>query len=79
MFFRLEITLRFLATGESFRSLMYYTRVHESTISRFIPEICTAICTVLESKYFKVPILTFCISIVTFKYILDTKKCRRMA
>ncbi|KAK4885921.1 hypothetical protein RN001_002192 [Aquatica leii] len=40
---KLEVTLRFLATGESFRSLMYATQIHESTVSRFIPEVCKAI------------------------------------
>ncbi|KAF2889365.1 hypothetical protein ILUMI_16808, partial [Ignelater luminosus] len=35
----LEVTLRFLAAGKSFRSLMYSTRIHESTISRFVPEV----------------------------------------
>uniref|UniRef100_A0A1Y1LAJ7 DDE Tnp4 domain-containing protein n=1 Tax=Photinus pyralis TaxID=7054 RepID=A0A1Y1LAJ7_PHOPY len=52
---RLEITLRFLATGESYRSLMYSTRVHESTISRFIPEVCKAIYNKLKKKYLKMP------------------------
>ncbi|KAK5648031.1 hypothetical protein RI129_002923 [Pyrocoelia pectoralis] len=40
---RLEVTLRFLATGETYRSLMYQTRIHESTISRIVPEVCSAI------------------------------------
>ncbi|KAJ8914353.1 hypothetical protein NQ315_011341, partial [Exocentrus adspersus] len=48
---RLQITLRFLATGETYRSLMYSTRVHESTISRFIPEVCNVIYQTLKSKY----------------------------
>ncbi|XP_046395260.1 uncharacterized protein LOC124162701 [Ischnura elegans] len=42
---RLALTLRFLATGESFRSLMYSTRIHETTIGRIIPEVCSSITT----------------------------------
>ncbi|XP_033980511.1 protein ALP1-like [Trematomus bernacchii] len=40
---RLMVTLRFLATGESFRSLSYQFRVGVSTIRQFVPETCTAI------------------------------------
>lgn len=53
-YFRLEVTLRFLATGESYRSLMYLTRIHESTISRFVPEVCLAIYNNLKSHYLQV-------------------------
>jgi len=37
------ITIRYLAIRESFESLMYQFRVHETTISKFIPEVCKAI------------------------------------
>lgn len=40
---KLEITLRFLATGDSLKSLEYLFRVPESTISKFLPEVLTAI------------------------------------
>ncbi|KAK4887169.1 hypothetical protein RN001_003440 [Aquatica leii] len=40
---RLAITLCFLATGDTLWSLMYATRVDETTISKFVPEVCTAI------------------------------------
>ena len=40
---KLAITLRFLATGESYTSLQYGFRVGQSTISKFIPEVCEAI------------------------------------
>ena len=33
---KIAITLRFLATGESYESLMYQFRVHSSAISKFI-------------------------------------------
>nr|CAI5834981.1 unnamed protein product [Callosobruchus analis]CAI5861373.1 unnamed protein product [Callosobruchus analis] len=52
---KLEVTLRFLSTGESFRSLMYATRIHETTISRFVPEVCQAIANALKIKYLKFP------------------------
>lgn len=52
---KLEITLRYLATGETFRSAMYNTRIHETTISRFVPEVCQAIINNLKEKYLKTP------------------------
>ncbi|KAL0965749.1 hypothetical protein UPYG_G00285220 [Umbra pygmaea] len=52
---RLTITLRFLATGESFRSLSYQFRVGLSTTRQFVPETCEAIYNVLKDKYLKCP------------------------
>ena len=40
---KLAITLRYLASGESYKSLMYGFRVPHNTISLFIPEVCEAI------------------------------------
>ena len=40
---RLAITLRYLATGESFRSLAYQFRCGHNTIAAFVPEVCEAI------------------------------------
>lgn len=40
---KLEITLNFLATGNSYRSLQHLFRVSKSAISKFIPEVCEAI------------------------------------
>lgn len=54
MSFRLEVNLRFLATGETYRSLMYATRIHESTISRIVPEICQVIYSHLKKTYLQV-------------------------
>ncbi|CAH2095128.1 unnamed protein product [Euphydryas editha] len=52
---RLIITLRFLATGDSYKSLMYLFEVSFSTISLIVPEdVCEAISTVLED-HIKVP------------------------
>ena len=40
---KLAVTLRYLATGESFRSLAFQYRVAASTICKFVPEVCEAI------------------------------------
>ena len=55
---KLAITIRFLATGEAFESLMYQYRVHQSTISKFIPEVCDVIFKTFKNKYMKLPVLT---------------------
>eukprot|EP00111_Clytia_hemisphaerica_P003777 TCONS_00010849-protein len=52
---KLAITLRFLATGESYESLQYQFRVHESTISIFIPEVCDVIWKTLKGRYMSLP------------------------
>ena len=40
---RLAITLRYLATGDSYRTLMYGFRVAHNTISGIIGDVCKAI------------------------------------
>ncbi len=50
---KLEVTLRFLATGDSFSTLAYFFRVPPSSISTFIPEVLQAIVKAL-SKFIKV-------------------------
>ena len=49
---KLAITMRFLAAGESYESLMFPFRVHKSTISRFIPVVCQAIFDTFKEKIF---------------------------
>ena len=39
----LEVTLYFMATGNSYRTLQYFFRVSKASISNFIPEVCDAI------------------------------------
>jgi len=40
---KLEVTLRYLATGDSYKTLQYMYRVGKSSISEFIPEVFNAI------------------------------------
>ncbi|XP_046145446.1 protein ANTAGONIST OF LIKE HETEROCHROMATIN PROTEIN 1-like [Osmia bicornis bicornis] len=52
---RLAVSLRFLATGDSYNSLMYVFRIPATTIAKIIPEVCEAIYTVLKDEYLKMP------------------------
>lgn len=52
---RLAVTLRFLATGESFSSLQYQFRISASSLSFIVPEVCQAVFQVLKDDYFKCP------------------------
>jgi len=36
----LEVTLHFMATGNSYRTLQYFFTVSKSSISNFIPDVC---------------------------------------
>lgn len=47
---RLAITLRYLATGDSFKSLHYLFKVSSQIISDIIPDVCSAIITVLKDN-----------------------------
>lgn len=47
---RLLLTLRFLATGDSYTSLMYLFRISKQAISLIIPEVCNAIASVLQDQ-----------------------------
>lgn len=49
------ITLRYLASGESFRSLEYQFRISKKAISYIIQEVCSAIIKVLGTDNFKTP------------------------
>jgi len=53
---RLAITLRFLATGDSYKSLHFLFKVSSQIISKIIPEVCAAINQVLKNEV-KVKIL----------------------
>jgi len=45
---KLEITLNFLATGSSYRTLQHMFLVSKPSISNFMPEVCEAIFVVLK-------------------------------
>jgi len=53
---RLAITLRFLATGDSYKSLHFLFKVSSQIISKIVPEVCAAINQVLKNEV-KVKIL----------------------
>ncbi|XP_023213250.1 protein ALP1-like, partial [Centruroides sculpturatus] len=52
---RLCLTLRFLATGETFRSLSYSFRVGRTTVTKIVRETSFAIWNRLKGTYMKVP------------------------
>ncbi|KAJ8910310.1 hypothetical protein NQ315_012231 [Exocentrus adspersus] len=47
---RLAITLRFLATGDSYRSLHFLFKVSSQIISRIVPEVCDALNNILKDE-----------------------------
>lgn len=67
---RLAITIRFLSSGDSYRSLMLAFRVAHNTISKIVPEVCKAIYTVLNEQFLKViehTLLFLNISLIIFE------------
>ena len=52
---KLALTIRYLATGESYTSLSSQFRVGRSTISRFLPEVCRAIQDEFTREYLRCP------------------------
>ena len=51
---RVAVTLRYLATGESFQSLEFSTRLSATAIGEIIPETCCAIYETLKTDFIKV-------------------------
>jgi len=47
---RLVITLRYLATGDSLKSLQFLFNVSSEIISKIVPEVCTALVEVLKDQ-----------------------------
>lgn len=56
--YRLALTLRFLASGDSYKSLHFLFKVSTQVISTIIPEVCIALNKVLKDQI-KVMCLTF--------------------
>ena len=52
---KLALTIRYLATGESYTSLSCQFRVGRSTISKFLPEVCRAIQDEFTREYLRCP------------------------
>lgn len=50
---RLAVTLRYLATGDSYTTLMYLFHISKQSISKIIPEVCKSIIDALK-EYVKV-------------------------
>jgi hypothetical protein len=55
----LMVTLRFLATGESFSRFQFSTRIPQCTISKIIPETCKATYETMKDEFLKVSQLLF--------------------
>jgi hypothetical protein len=51
---RLSVTLRYLATGNSYQDLKFSTAISPQLLSRIVPEICAVIYEELAGKYMKV-------------------------
>ncbi|KAG8233899.1 hypothetical protein J437_LFUL005227 [Ladona fulva] len=47
---RLAVTLRFLATGDSFTSLGYLFKISHQSISSILPDVCQALIEVLQNE-----------------------------
>lgn len=52
---RLALTLRYIATGDSYKSLEYAFRVANNSISRIVPETCEAIISEFQDEVMKCP------------------------
>ena len=52
---RLAVTLRFLATGETFRSLSFQFRISKAAISYIVMEVCTAIFKNMAGQFLRTP------------------------
>ena len=55
-FILIQVTLRYLATGQSMTSLHYEWRISVSALSHIIIEVCEAILKNLKSQWLKTPV-----------------------
>ena len=54
---KLAVTLRHLATGDSYTTLQYAFRVASATIEQFVPEVCDAITRAYRDQVMQCPTL----------------------
>lgn len=74
---RLALTLRYLATGDSFQSLEFLFRIPEPTISKIVPEVLDSIYQVLANDYLKASLL---FTIESNQHCFnETKFCQQMS
>lgn len=66
---RMAVTLRFLATGDSYGSLMYLFRMSKASISNIVMETCQALYDTLKNDYMKVNILNFIIILIISSFV----------
>jgi len=52
---KVALTLRYLATGDSYQSLKFAFRVSPQSLSNIIPQVCDAIYSVYREKFLKIP------------------------
>lgn len=67
---KLAVTLRYLATGDSYQSLSYTFRIPKCTICLFVPEVCAALSDVLKTDYLKVIILMYTYYMKSYNFLL---------
>lgn len=70
---RLSVTLRFLATGDSYKSLSQLFRIAPNTITYIVPEVCDALYEVLKPNYMKVCFSLSCLSCLFFAFPLHVR------
>nr|CAH7756448.1 unnamed protein product [Callosobruchus chinensis] len=75
---QLAVTLRFLATGDSFTSLMYSHRISKSSLSDIIKRVCEAIVTELsdEIKWQLTAALCYCLPVADDAFELSDNICK---
>lgn len=67
---RLAVTLRFLASGDSYMSLSYLFKISKQSIYKIVPEVCVSIIHVLK-EYIKVSETIFHLNIIYIYIYID--------
>lgn len=70
---RLTVTLRYLATGNSYEDLKFSTAISPQAIGKIIPETCWAIYEVLKEEYLQVSKITASLFIYIYYDIMKYK------